>query len=71
VNETNAALGLKLEKLRAMPGCNHINIAKYSNREDENYQAIMSAIKKVLRSASAERPATKATKVPSQGKLDQ
>jgi hypothetical protein len=71
VNETNAALGLKLEKLRAMSGCNHISIAKYSSREDENYQAIMLAIKKVLRSASVGKPATKATKGPSQGKLAQ
>ncbi|KAL4786976.1 hypothetical protein BJX76DRAFT_50925 [Aspergillus varians] len=52
ITETHASLALKAEKLRQMVGCDYQSMARFANREDENYKAIVSAVKKVLKSAS-------------------
>ncbi|KAL4924371.1 uncharacterized protein BDV17DRAFT_295484 [Aspergillus undulatus] len=49
-----AALGLKSEKVHSMKGCTHLSMARFSDREDENYKQIISAIKKMRKSAFKE-----------------
>ncbi|KAL4929723.1 uncharacterized protein BDV17DRAFT_290430 [Aspergillus undulatus] len=52
VTEAHAAHGTKGETILKMPGCDYHSIARFASREDKNYIAIVSAIKKVLKPAS-------------------
>ncbi|KAF4151656.1 hypothetical protein CNMCM6069_003279 [Aspergillus lentulus] len=51
LNEYCAALGLRREKVELMVGCSHLSMASFLSRKDENYQRIISVIKKMRNSA--------------------
>ncbi|KAF4207005.1 hypothetical protein CNMCM8927_004100 [Aspergillus lentulus] len=51
LNEYCAALGLRREKVELMVGCSHLSMASFLSRKDENYQRIISVIKKIRNSA--------------------
>ncbi|GES61332.1 hypothetical protein ATETN484_0005079200 [Aspergillus terreus] len=50
----SAALGLGGEKALLMAGCSHLSMASFINREDANYKAIVTAIKKIRKQARSD-----------------
>ncbi|OKP03797.1 hypothetical protein PENSUB_6806 [Penicillium subrubescens] len=52
LDEYRATLGLRREKVLVMAGCTHLSMANFPDRHNDNYKAIISAIKKIRKSAS-------------------